>query len=414
MEADAALYLCLTILGVAFFRNMDTEGAKILRRPSWAPVCLMRAVKQIHPCSVLAMMVTGCVLAGSAEARARLAWRLAFFAAVLLADMHAFAAYGGHPGFCLLYAAAALVLPAGAGRDGVFRMIVAWQLGSSALIRLRVAGFRALHPDSARSWLRFTLNADAPFKTHPLVEPQGLTHKWLIRCIIDYDWLLFILNTLGVVTEVSAVPIALFGGPVSCMLLFALGSVFHLSVAVLAGIIFPFNVPVYAYALLRAAAQNPACVLASPAPAAALLLGCVSLFCIEDWPLSHMALFPFNGQVEGLLQLMGRFTLKPPGAGLDEGAAEKGELQSRQCVVGLCVSALPSVYNVDFQHALGEVAVRDGAKPLLDDQATHIRLQRWLATKKPFVEQQTFRCFEFLTPLDTTPGEKVPHRLWGA
>ena len=71
-------------------------------------------------------------------------WRLAFFCALALCDFRYFSGYGGHTNFVLLYTAAAMVLPDGFARCGVLRAVVAHQLGSAGVHKLRVGG---------RAWL---------------------------------------------------------------------------------------------------------------------------------------------------------------------------------------------------------------------------------------------------------------------
>ena len=97
--------------------------------------------------------------------------RAAYGVFVLLADFVAFAAYGGHTGFVFLYTTLAMILPAGSARAGVLRLIVAHQLGSPALNKLRIGGWKWLDPMTLESHIRFARDQELPFKPHCVVEP---------------------------------------------------------------------------------------------------------------------------------------------------------------------------------------------------------------------------------------------------
>eukprot|EP00966_Prymnesium_polylepis_P291134 6724162-Prymnesium_polylepis.1 len=73
-----------------------------------------------------------------------------------------------------------MCLPPGPGRCGALRVIVAHQLASSGVHKLRVGGLAWLHPDTMAFCLRFVLH-DVPCKPHSFVEPAWLKRRGLIR-----------------------------------------------------------------------------------------------------------------------------------------------------------------------------------------------------------------------------------------
>ena len=127
--------------------------------------------------------------------------RAAFFSAVAVVDFHYFAGYGGHTTFILLYAAAAMILPPGPGRSGALRVIIAHQLGSPGVHKLRVGGRAWFRPETHMASLRFVLHDErAPggdakerCQRHALVEPTWVCQPWLIRLLLRWPTILAIL-----------------------------------------------------------------------------------------------------------------------------------------------------------------------------------------------------------------------------
>ena len=112
---DRAWYLAVTLVGWAYFSD-GSEGPRVLRRPSWAPVWCVRLVRQWHRLPVYGLMVLGLILATELV---EVMWlRAAYFLCVFLADLVLYATYGMHTGFVLLYTSLAMVLPAGSVRSG--------------------------------------------------------------------------------------------------------------------------------------------------------------------------------------------------------------------------------------------------------------------------------------------------------
>jgi len=76
--------------------------------------------------------------------------RSLFLFGIMAADIKLSSTLYGHASFPLLYAAGAMVVPHGAGRDGVFRALATFMLFSSGLSKVRVGGLRWLLPQRQR------------------------------------------------------------------------------------------------------------------------------------------------------------------------------------------------------------------------------------------------------------------------
>ena len=165
---DRLWYFVATVIAWAYYAE-DGRSSPVLRRPSWAPVWLLRGARSWSRLPLVCMVVLGLLLATHLV---EVFWLRAGYAlCVLLSDFVAFAAYGGHTGFIFLYTALAMLLPVGTARSGVLRLVVAHQLGSPALNKLRIGGWKWLDPSTLQSHLRFARDQELPFKPHCVVEP---------------------------------------------------------------------------------------------------------------------------------------------------------------------------------------------------------------------------------------------------
>lgn len=282
---DRLWYFVTTLIAWAYFAE-ESRDSPVLRRPSWAPVWLLRGARKWCRLFIFCMTALGMLLATDLV---EVFWiRAAYGIFVLLADFVAFAAYGGHTGFIFLYTALAMLLPAGSARAGVLRLIVAHQLGSPALNKLRIGGWKWLDPSTLESHIRFARDQELPFKPHCVVEPPWMRQHWMMDVCLRHPSLLALLHWAGLAMQFLVVLACLFGGQVALYLACAAACGFHVFAAPLLGVVFPFSIPCYMLALLPSSAHDVACLLSLPALVTALLLGATTLWATEDWPLNGL------------------------------------------------------------------------------------------------------------------------------
>ncbi|CAE7484383.1 cmdD, partial [Symbiodinium sp. CCMP2456] len=303
---DRLWYFVATLIAWAYFA--ESRDSPLLRRPSWAPVWLLRAARKWCRLFIFCMTVLGMLLATDLV---EVFWlRAAYGIFVLLADFVYFAAYGGHVGFIFLYTALAMTLSAGSARAGVLRLIVAHQLGSPALNKLRIGGWKWLDPSTLESHIRFVRDQELPFKPHRVVEPPWMRQHWMMDLCLRHQSLLALLHWAGLTMQFLVVLACLFGGQVALYLACAAACGFHVFAAPLLGIVFPFSIPCYMLALLPSSAHDVACLWSLPALVTALLLGGTTVLATEDWPLNALAVFPYNAeQMQILESIFGRYLL---------------------------------------------------------------------------------------------------------
>ena len=296
--AERVWYALMALLASLYYG--DEAAAKVspvLARPSWASPAVLKILcnTKLQRSARAAILLCGVALA--VGSRSQLLLRLTFAIAVAISDVAYWSGYGGHPGFILVYSSAAMVMPIGPHRYGTLRVIVAHQLGSSGLYKLRVGGLSGwLDPQTLSAILRSYLNAKAATKPHRLIEPQWLMRRALVRWLLRAPPALIGLLSCGaLVIELIMIPVALTSSSPTLLALVALmGGAFHVGIALCTSIIFPFNLPVYLVALVPEAAINATCLLSPIALLAAAVLGLASFAGLEDWPLNAMVLFPYN------------------------------------------------------------------------------------------------------------------------
>lgn len=403
------LYFLCTLNAFSFFGINENGNGEVFVRPSWVPLWLMHVAKRAYKGSVIATVVAGCLLASGPDGTEEsLSLRLLFFTTIFFAHLWNFAVLQNHSSFALLYTSAAMLIPEGPARNGALRVLVGYVLASSGLCRLRIGGCASLGTEAAKSWLNFCVGHDDNGMSSPgtsgkidKFDPdfqKSLVQKyfappmqpWLTKFVLSRVWLLTLSHFSGFALEVLALPMALFGGPYTCMILFMAGCFFHTMIALMTDIFFPYQYFMYAYALLRPTAQDPSCLLNVPSAVVLLTCGCMHLCCAENWPFSAMALFPYNGnQVSALRKWFGVFRLKP--------IAPDGPRVSK-CVCVMCLQAFPSIYVPGFMRAVGLNHSTDYETTLKDPVIVRTKIIEWLRKDRPFVDQTTFQCFEDLLP----------------
>lgn len=391
MWAHAQLwYLVVTLLAWAFYTDPAISQPKVLCRPSWAPVWLLQQVWRLNHIFLTGMVVLGLLLAS--DLVEFLLLRLCFSLCVFLVDFGAFAAYGGHPSFIFIYTSLALVLPPGEHQSGVLRLIVAHQLGSPAINKLRIGGLEYLNFSTLEYHLRFSRDRES-CKPHALIEPIWMRQRWMIDFCLRNVWLMRILNCCGPLLQVSTACICLVGSGPALYVAFAFACSFHLLSIPLLGIVFPFNIPCYMIALLPNSAQHAACLLSFPALITALLLFSSTFVMAEDWPLNGLPLYPYNARQIGKLEsLFGRYLLAH---------SDGKDRESSICLTELCVSACPAICFPGHFRALEAIFAceLDHSTPLTPLTSDPRRdLAEWLRRSRRFVDQraegQPGRCFD--------------------
>lgn len=380
-------YLIVTLLAWAFYTDPAISQPKVLCRPSWAPVWLLQQAWRLNHIFLICMVVLGLLLAS--DLVELLLLRLCFSLCVFLVDFGAFAAYGGHPSFIFIYTSLALVLPPGEQQSGVLRLIVAHQLGSPGINKLRIGGLEYLNFSTLEYHLRFSRDRES-CRPHALIEPIWMRQRWMINFCLRNVWLMRILNWCGPLLQVGTACICLVGSGPALYVAFASACSFHLLSVPLLGILFPFNIPCYMVALLPNSAQNAACLLSFPGLITALLLFSSTFLMAEDWPLNGLPLYPYNARQIGALEsLFGRYLL----------AHSDGKVrESSICFTELCVSACPSICFPGHFKALEAIfASSELSSPLTSDLVVS-QLSQWLRRSRRFVDQrpegQPGRCFD--------------------
>ena len=407
MLTDRAWYALATLLASLYFCPADSSvpEPECLRRPFWLPSWVLWLCKQVHLPARVALLVVGLALAASTNLAESQAWRGVFLSLVLVVDAYYYAGYLCHPGFCLLHTCAAMVLPPGASRAGVLHVVVAHQLASPGLAKLRIAGLKGFR-DTMRILLHNSKQShwSAPGNphqkdsgvhtslTHFLIEPQWVKQQWLICFMLNHPRLLSLGSYGAVALEISALPLVLLGGPTAMHAYFWAASCFHLGITLTMGIIFPFNIPCYMLALLTDATHDPLDLLNAPTVIVGLALGAASLSLRPEWPCDAMAVFALNPQQsKRLTELYGRFRL-----GFVDSPATAGP-----CLTAVTsYSPLPCGVDPLFLDAIGFWRKQEEK---LDDQTIRTRLIDWLRQSRPFIEAASFRCYDDVRLVKSEP-----------
>ena len=378
-------YLLVTLLAYIFYTDPAIAQPAVLCRPSWAPVWLLQRVWGLNRIFLVCMVVFGLLLATDLV---QMLWlRMGYVLFVFLVDFGTFAAYGGHSSFIFIYTSLAMVFPPGPQQSGILRLIMAHQLGSPGINKLRIGGLEYLKPSTLEYHLRFSRDRES-CRPHALIEPIWVRQRWMIDLCLQNMWLMRILNWSGPALQISIAAVCLLGSGEVLYFAFAAACAFHLLSIPLLGIFFPFSIPCYMMALLPLSSQNANCLLSYPALIAGVLLFGSTLLLMEDWPLNGLALYPYNArQISILESLFGRYML----------AHSSGKLrESDICLTQQCVSACPALcFPGHFKALQGVLKASANTKPLMDVAP---QLADWLRFSRRFVDHredgQSGRCFD--------------------
>lgn len=268
-------------------------------------------------------------------------------------------------------------------------MIVAHQLGSPAICKLRIGGFELLKATTIEFFLRWSLERESTGKPHALIEPTWMRQRWLISACLRNPWLLQVLTVSGPLVQLGVALGCFFGSGYTLYATVVAACGFHLANVPLFGIWFPFNIPCYMLALLPDSAQHMSCLLNIPTLVTALLLFSSTLFMLVDWPLSAIILFPYNTrQINALESFMGRYLL----------AHSEGKVrESSFCITERCVAPCPSNFIPGHFKAIQSIFTSELSQPL-DPELLAKELSEWLRRSRRFVDYreqgQMGRCFD--------------------
>ena len=349
--SDRSVYALLTLLAFSYYHG-EYEPAQVRRCPSWMPIPALRVVctGRLQHAARFVLFLSGALLVILDPS---VAWplRLLFGVSVAVLDVCAFSTHGGHGGFICLYTAFALVMPGGPTRSALLRLIVSQQLGSSGLHKLRIGGacWAASSPlNAVGEMIRHALESPLRLQGGMLHEPSWLLQRKLAQRA-SRPWLCKVMGVGGLLLELG-VPLLLLvmphTGPLMLHVLLAALACFHVSIALLTGIHFPFNVACYCATLLPppsiAARTGPHWL---PVGGVAAALCWASVRSKEDWPLNALALFPYSGeQMRRLARLVGRYRLALEGS--------TDSVCAGPCAVQSCLSGCPSVLYPPVAHVL--------------------------------------------------------------
>ena len=170
------------------------------------------------------------------------------------------------------------IFPPGPSRGAVLRVIVAHHLGAAGFLKGRVGGI---------SW------------ANPLTMLEMCKEFAPTAAVLDFvstgpRTLISMLGWGGLLSEAIIFPAAviLVRDRTSAFYVVVALTAFHAGALVLVSMFFVHNIPIYAAALLL---DTPKTSMPPEAWALIGFLSMITLFAIEDWPFSHMGLFPYSG-----------------------------------------------------------------------------------------------------------------------
>lgn len=419
MREDQAWYLFVGSVGLLY--SVQTFDTPVLRRPRWLPPSALRGVRAAQAPARVALPLVCALAALNPDA---LPLRLGVLLVWAALDAHLWSSLGTHASFACLYACAALVVPAGRGRDGALLVAAVHQLASSGVQKVRVGGWRGwAHPETMAQTLRFAL-LDSFWKgARNVVEPGDcIKAKPLIRAVVGRPLLCGLAGHAALAVEVVLMPLALFAAPARGVALL-LGCGLHAAIAAMHGYVFVFNPPLYmmAFGAFRSLSDAPDLPLWGSAPAlvAAALAVASTALNLEDWPLNHMGLYSYNHeQVAHIVSLWDRFILQPSSA--EARRRRNAVLEARQrggvddsalvCVAKYGVGLYPSTYRAEFARALG-LRAPPGSRPPAGE--VRERLRAWLRRDRPFVCARSFAVLDDVQLLEPGAAQPLPRWLHG-
>ena len=260
-------------------------GERFILRPSWCPPSVILSIVRLGrwiPAFSAAALVFAAAFPNQVSARAT----AALFFSIFSLQHHA--VVGTHYEQLANWGLWAMVLPTGPTRGSVLRIIVAHHIGAAGYLKARVGGLDWVDPRTMIEMCKEFAPAASILK-FVQTGPRAI---------------LLALGWGGLLSEAIVFPCAVIlardtstGWKVLCSLI-----AFHAGTFVLVSMFFVHNIPIYAAALLL---DTPT-TISSEAWTLFGILSLVTIYAIEDWPFSHMGLFPYSGaQLESLADRFG-------------------------------------------------------------------------------------------------------------
>ena len=256
--------------------GFPSTGERFVLRPSWCPpfvlMMIVRLGKWIPAAATLA-------LSSAATFPDLFAFRAAAAVFFSIYSLQHHAIVGTHFEQLANWGLWTLaIFPPGSSRGAMLRIIVAHHVGAAGFLKARIGG---------ASW------------ANPLTMLEMCKEFAPATAVTDFvstgpRMLMSMLGWGGLLSEVIIFPAAviLVCDRTTALYVVAALTSFHAGAFALVSMFFVHNIPIYAAALLLDTSQTP-----MPPEAWALLgfLSMITLFAIEDWPFSHMGLFPYSG-----------------------------------------------------------------------------------------------------------------------
>lgn len=350
--------------------RVDLKATTVVWRPWLLPRGIVRAGHAVDAptCWLYVVLVLMSPLTCST------AYRVVFAIATLIMHLNYYTRLPETKRMFFVHTYFALGLVGTAGpREGALRMIVAHQLGSAGIAKLKIAGFKDW--TDGRSMQKWMLRYCGASKLHPL-HSATLTKYLLISPALCRA-----LNAASLLFELAWPLLVLTASASTLVVLMCSGIAFHIGVVVASGIAFYSNV--LAYALLASLADpaysyadlycNPACAIILVCAAYALWTS------MDDWPLNEMAVFPFSHrQIDQIDKFYDTFYLAR--ADKNTGATTKGP-----DLVKMCFFSVPTVTIEPARFVL--IAAYD------NDEARRAALARWVKRTCLWIEPKSFEFY---------------------
>jgi hypothetical protein len=313
MARNAARYVyvgLLVSLAVAIVGFPQT-GQRFVLRPSWCPasvlLLIVRLGKWIPAAAALHLVIAA---AHPDNIGARIAAAL-FFSTFALQHHSIVSTHYEQLAHCGLWA---LVLPPGSARGSILRILVAHHIGAAGFLKAYVGGKAWADPLTMVELCK-------EFAPHPAVL-HFAQHgpKLLLYCI---GW-------GGLICETFIFPCAVLMVQDHRNVKYVFWSLclFHTGTFVLVSMFFVHNLAIYAAALFL----DPPSATSPATWALLLILSILTITAVEDWPLSHMGLFPYSARQIHLLKSQFGDSLRLIGSALNDTAFVGKELRDSGAV----------------------------------------------------------------------------------
>ena len=273
METHHIYLGLLASLAIALVGFPET-GKRFVLCPSWCPPSILLSIvhlgKWVAAAAALALSLAA---AFPDKTIARLVAAVCFS---IFAFQH-HATVGTHYEQLALWGLWALVLPSGPTRGSMLHVIVAHHIGAAGMLKVFVGG---------AAWAERLTMAEMSKEFAPSAAVLNFVET-------APSVVMFMLGWGGLVAEALVFPVAVLHIREPQQGAYLLGALiaFHVGTFVLVSMFFVHNVPIYAAALLL----DPPKHIEQEAWVLLGILCLITAVAVEDWPFSHMGLFPYSG-----------------------------------------------------------------------------------------------------------------------